>query len=189
MIFSSLAFLATLPTFHELVTNATLEAERVQDSVVFIAPEGIHIPADHQGLVFMNDVPDVAIEVFDPDAQVMLGVLSQISQTHELLEVKVAPSGGLRGLTLHVDGFPRMPGENLMKYVLLAPDGSVEFVPANAEEPGCRLILQTDPITGGISLRCQVTDCTGMCDLIGAVHPGGGLKLTCGCVDQPPEDE
>lgn len=189
MILSTLAFFATLPTFHELVTNATIERPAGQDSVVYVAPDGMHIPADHQGLVFMDGVPDVAIEVFEPDAQVMLGTLSEISLTHELLDVTVAPSGGLRGLTLQIDGFPRMPGESPMKYVLLQPDGSVEFVPATADEPGCRLVLQTDPITGGVSIRCGVTDCTGMCDLIGVVQPGGGLKLTCGCVDQPPGDE
>jgi len=116
-------------------------------------------------------------------------VLSQASQTHELLDVTVAPSGALRTLTLRVDGFPHMPDENLMKYVLLRPDGSVEFVPASADEPGCRLIIQTDPITGGISVRRQVTDCTGMCDLLGSVQPDGSIKLNCGCVDQPPGEE
>ena len=189
MILVTLAILATLPTFNELAANTTPEVERERDSVVFIAPEGIHIPSDHHGLVFMNDVPDVAIEVFDSDAQVMLGTLAEISQTHELLDVTVAPSGGLRGLTLHVDGFPQMPDENLIKYLLLLPDGSVEFATANADEPGCRLILQTDPITGGISVRCRVTDCTGICELIGTVQPDGGLKLTSGCADRSPEKE
>ncbi len=126
----------------------SLEVGGTQDGPIFIAPDGIHIPADHHGLAFMNDVPNVAIEMFDLDTQVMLGTLSEISQTHELLDVTVAPSGGLREVTFHVDGFPQMPDENPMKYVLLLPDGSVEFATATGDESGCRVILQTDPITG-----------------------------------------
>lgn len=187
MFLTTLAFLATLPLFHELIEHTALGVGGAQDGAIFIAPDGIHVPADHHGLAFMNDVPNVAIEMFDPDAQVMLGTLSQVSQTHELLDVTVARSGALRGLTLFVEGFPQMPDENPMKYVLLRPDGSVEFATARADEPGCRLILQTDPITGGVSVRCRVTDCTGKSDLIGAAQPDGGMKLTCGCVDQPPD--
>lgn len=189
MMLTCLAFLTTLPVFHDLVANTMSEVEGVQDGALIIAPEGIHIPADHHGLAFMDGVPDVAIKMFDPEAEVMLSTLSEVSQTHVLLDVTVAPSGGLRGLTLQIDGFPHMPGENPVKYVLLRPDGTVEFVPARADEPGCRVILQTDSITGGVSVRCQVTDCTGMCNLIGAVQPDGSIKLSCGCVDMPPDED
>lgn len=156
--------------------------------LTIVAPFGVFIPLQHSGLLRMIDVPEVAIEVFEPSANLAIGQLAPLSQHHELLDVKVHPSGALLGVTLYLPELARtLEGENPVTYFLVRPDGSFEFVPASDEEPGCRLIISVNPETGAVELRCALTDCAGRCELVVAIQPDGAAHFRCLCAEPLPE--
>lgn len=154
--------------------------------VVFVAPMGILIPVKHNGLAYMIDAPHTAIKLFQPEADLGFDGLAELSETVTIHDVGFASTGGLRSVTLDLPGFPLIEGEIFVEYFNILPDGTVEFSTARTET-GCRLIIQTEPITGGLTVRCAVTDCTGPCDLIVAVQPDGTAKFSCACLKSPPQ--
>ncbi|MCC5822960.1 MAG: hypothetical protein LAT64_07030 [Phycisphaerales bacterium] len=157
---------------------------------VFVAPMGIYIPLDHNGLAFMVDAPSVAIDMFEPDAEVALSDFAHLSQQHHLLNLQIGRDGGIRSITLDLPGFPMLDGEAAVRYLLIKPDGSVEFAPmALDSDEFCRLILTTDPVTGGVTARCVVIDCDGKCELVIAVLPDGSSMLNCFCLEPPPGND
>ncbi len=160
MMLTALTLLSTIPG-QIAPPAATVQppADR-PPSFVFVAPFGIFIPADHQGMIFMIDAPGVAIEAFDPDAEIALGDLANVSERFELVSVQVARSGGLRAVTLHLpDLAAMMPGKNPVKYLTLRPDGSIEFAPATASDPA-RLMIESEADTGRVTIRPMTDDDT-----------------------------
>lgn len=148
---TALTLLSTIPAWHAAPLAA--EPQAPAPSTVFIAPFGIFIPADHQGMIFMTDVPGVVVEAFAPDAEIALGDLSKVSEHFVLIAVQVAHSGALRSVTLHLPELAAMmPGANAVKHLTLHPDGSIEFSPATGHEPA-RLMIESDAETGHITLR------------------------------------
>lgn len=191
MLLTALAVLSSFSGLHtalpSIENEATLNTSTSGD-VVFIAPFGIAIPVDHRGMAFMIDVPDVAIEIFEPDADIELDSLAVVSQTYELTAVELARTGQIIGVTLDLPELAwTMPGETAVKYLVIRPDGSFEFVPAAAAESGCRLIISVNILTGKTEVRCAVTDCAGVCELLIAVQPDGTATFRCACLESPPE--
>lgn len=157
---------------------------------VFVAPMGISIPLDHHGLAFMADAPSVAIEMFEPDAEVALSDFAHLSRQHRLLDLEIGRDGGIRSITLDLPGFPMLDGEAAVRYLLIKPDGSVEFAPAALDAGDfCRLILTTDPITGGVTARSVVIGCDGTCGLVVADLPDGSSRLKSICIEQQPGND
>jgi hypothetical protein len=104
-----------------------------RNGVVFVAPMGIFIPLNHNGLAFMNDAPSVAIDMFEPDAEVTLNEFALLSQSVELLDLEIGRDGKVRAVTLNLPDFPRIDGEIPVKSLLIKSDGTVEFSPLAAD--------------------------------------------------------
>ncbi len=117
---------------------------RAAPEVVIIAPLGISIPLDHNGLAFMIDTPSAAISMFEPDAKLALDPLATLSQIAHLQNFEITRAGTVRALTLRLPAFPRIEGEFTVHYLLVRPDGSAEFAVASAKDPAESLVLRQD---------------------------------------------
>ncbi len=121
--------------------------------IIFIAPMGISIPINHNGLAFMVDTPNVAIEVFEADARIDLAPLATLSEIAHLDDVTITRTGAVAALTLNLPRFPIIEGQFMVRNVTIRPDGSTEFATANAKDASASILLTQDRATNQVTIQ------------------------------------
>lgn len=112
--------------------------------IIFIAPMGISIPINHHGLAFMVDAPNVAIDLFEPDARIDLAPLATLSEVVHLHDVRITRTGAVAALTLNLPRFPMLEGQFKVRDLTIRPDGAIEFIVASAKDANASILLTQD---------------------------------------------
>lgn len=143
------ACLASAPALKTAAPDATTNPHDRARTIV-VCPGGLVFPAEHRGLA--QAAPGVAVQVFEPDAEVDFGPIAALSHLVTLHELHFDRDGSVRSLTFDLPGSVRFEGDALARYLTIAPGGAAEFAVASNPKPGEALILRTDADTGALKV-------------------------------------
>lgn len=124
--------------------------------VIFIAPMGISIPINRHGLAFMVDAPNVAIDLFEPDARIDLAPLAPLATLSEIVhlhDVTITRTGTLAAVTLNLPRFPILEGQFKVRDLTIRPDGAIEFIVATVKDAGVSILLTQDRDTNLVTMQ------------------------------------